>query len=121
MQAIERVLQERQRFVKSKLAAEGVPPTPPQLVAFLRGLVDMIRPHTGREPRIPVTCRPGHSGSPIDPASCVRRAGLFAGIPPPAAELLRECFMMVSWDVVTNSPVAGRCVRRSHGKRADRP
>jgi hypothetical protein len=55
MQAIERVLQERQRFVKSKLAAEGVPPTPPQLVAFLRGLVDMIRPHTGRERRIPVS------------------------------------------------------------------
>ena len=49
MQAIERILQERQRFVKSKLAAEGTPPTPPQLVAFLRGLVDMIRPHTGRE------------------------------------------------------------------------
>ena len=48
MQAIERTLQERQRFVKSKLASEGVPPTPPQLVAFLRGLVDMIRPHTGR-------------------------------------------------------------------------
>ena len=57
MQAIERILQERQRFVKSKLAAEGVPPTPPQLVAFLRGLVDMIRPHTGREFRVAVAPR----------------------------------------------------------------
>lgn len=36
---------------------------------------------------------------------------LFIGIPPPAAELLRECFLMVSWDVVTNCPVTGRCVR----------
>ena len=49
MQAIEHILKERLSFVKTKLAAEAVPPTPPQLVAFLRALVNMIRPHTGRE------------------------------------------------------------------------
>lgn len=84
MQAIERTLQERQRFVKSKLAAEGVPPTPPQLVAFLRGLVNMIRPHTGRELCTPQCRRPAASRVLSRPAMYhwSARAQEFLRLPP---------------------------------------
>jgi hypothetical protein len=53
MQATERILRERARFVKSKLAADQ-PPGAAQLAQFLRALTDSLRPHV---PVIPAAAK----------------------------------------------------------------
>jgi hypothetical protein len=49
MQTIEGIVRERVRFAKSKLAG-GDAPAPAQLAAFLRALVESLRPHTAAIP-----------------------------------------------------------------------